>query len=237
MATKAQTATPPAPPSPWIMPSFAPAQIPGAPNSPQFNPIYDPNTMALLPGMQSQLDGIDLTGLKSSVGAFRDQALRKGPSAWALMAGNQQDALASNSRERGAAENNAQTAGAMDRLAMSGGLTSGARERAVEEGGKNFMNMSQDTARQDTLNKLQIGVNDEQNKIQEMGMLPGMEASALNPDFQKANMWNTAHQADVSNAMGENQAANSFNQNLYHEQMAALGAQKQADATAKSGKK
>lgn len=235
MATKAQTT--PTPPNPWIMPQYTPGQLPGAPLSPQWNQPYDPNTMALLPGMEQQLGGIDTSGLKNSVGAFRDMALRKGPSAWALMAGNQQDALAGNARERGAAETNAQTASAMDRLAMSGGLTSGARERAAEGGAKNYMDMSQDTARQATLNKLQIGVNDEQNKIQEMGQLPGMEASALQPDFQKATMWNTAHQADVGNAMNNNNSANAFNQNLYGQKMQALSSQQMANATAQSGKK
>jgi hypothetical protein len=166
-------------------------------------------------GMAQLIGSINLQPLDQSVQNFADMANRQGPSAWANMANQQQDTLEANSRERGAAENNAQTAQALDNLGSSGGITSGARERAAEGGAKNYMNMSQDAARQGGLNKLQIGVNDQQNKIQEMGQLPGMESAALQPQFQQAGMY----------------------QNLYNQQMQDYAAQQQANAIANSGKK
>lgn len=209
----------------------------GMPTTPFYNPIYNPQTQSLLPGVESQLAGIDLTGLDQSVKSFQDLADRQGPSAWATLANQQQNALAENARERGAGETNASTAAALDQLGSSGGITSGARERVAEAGQKNYMNMNQDVSRQNTLNQLQIGVNDQQNKMQEMGMLPGMEMQALQPEFQKANMWEGAHAGDIQNQIGSNEYANQWNQNLYNQQMSAWAANQQAKATANSGKK
>lgn len=208
----------------------------GMPTTPYYNPSYDPSTENLADPLQQQLNGIDTNPLSMSVSNFKDLADRQGPSAWATSADQQQDALSSNALERGAAQTNGQTAQAVDQLGSSGGITSGARERAVEGGAKNYMNMSQDTSRQDSLNKLQIGVNDQQNKMQEMGMLPGMESQALQPQFQKANMWEQAKTADVGNQITSTNNTNAFNQNNYQAQLGAWGANQQANATMKSGK-
>ena len=209
----------------------------GMPNSPFYNPIYNSSTQSLTHGLETELAGINQQPLQESVQNFADLANRQGPSAWATLAGQQQNTLAENAMEKGAAQSNAQTAQAIDTLGATGGVSSGARERAAEMGSRNFMNMSQDTSRQNSLNQLQIGVNDQQNKIQQMGMLPGMEMQALQPQFQEANMWESARATDVGNAIGANQSANSWNQNLYNQQMSAWGANQQANATANSGKK
>lgn len=219
----------------WNSP--APVDTAGAqPGMPGYNPIYDPNTQGLSGPLQKQLNSIDLNPLNMSVQNYADMANRQGPSAWATQAGQQQDALSANARDRGASESNAQTATALDRLASSGGLSSGARERAAEAGNKNYMNMTQDIGRQDSLNQLQIGVNDQQNKIQELSSLPGIEASALAPQFQKATAWENAHSQDVSNQMNSAADKNKFTENTYQQQMQAWAANKQADATQNSGK-
>jgi hypothetical protein len=220
--------------NPYITPSWTAPQLPDGPASPQYNPVWNPS-MSLTPGMDQELSGINTQPLDQSVQNFADLADRQGPSAWATMAGQQQDALASNQMEKGAAQTNAGTAAAMSQLGESGGITSGARERAAEGGNTNLMNMTQNVGRQNSLNQMQIGVNDQQNKMQEMGMLPGMESSALQPQFQKANMWENAQNTDVQNAMNNNTAANNWNMNLYNTQMQAAGDQAQANATQNSG--
>lgn len=194
----------------------------GMPQAPGFVQAYDPATMSLTDYLQGKYDS-------SGLDAYKQQAMRTGPSAWANMATQDQAALANQSLEHGASQNNAQTAQAVDNLAARGGLSSGARERAGQEGAKNFMAMSQDTARQKNLNTMQIGMNDEQNRIQQLSALPGMEQ-------QQAQMWEGAKQQDVANTMNANNAANAYNQNLYNQQMSAWGAGKQADATAAAGK-
>lgn len=208
----------------------------GMPSTPYYNSIYN-SSMNLTPQVQSELAGINTSGLDQSVDQFKDMAERQGPSAWATLAGQQQDALMNNNIERGQSEANASTAGAMDQLASSGGLSSGARERAAEAGATNTMNMTQNAGRQNTLNQLQVGVNDQQNKIQELGMLPGMESQALQPEFQKESIWQNAANTNNQDIMAENQNANNYNQNLYNQQMSAWGANQQANATQNSGKK
>lgn len=206
-------------------------------NAAPYTPTYDPTTEGLLSGVEGQNAGINTNPLDMSVANFADLADRSGPSAWATTAGQQQNALAENQLDQGASQTNAQTAQAEDNLASSGGLTSGARERAAEGGATNYMNMSQNVGRQNTLNQMQIGVNDQQNKMQEMGELPGMETQALQPEFQKANAWENANAQDVGNEINSTNNQNTYNMNTYQQQMQAWAANQQANATLNSGKK
>jgi hypothetical protein len=206
--------------SPFLQPQ-APT-FSGQPQAPTFNPLFD------MTAIQKQLDAIptDMSGIN----AYRAEALRTGPSAWANLSKISSAAQQANQREASLREAAAQTAGEEDRLASSGGLSSGARERAAEAGGKNYLNMSQDLTRQGNLNDLQIGINDETNRVQQLGALPGMENTAMQPLFQKASILTNAQQA-------QNKALNDWNSNLYNQQMTAWAANQQANATANSGKK
>lgn len=206
----------------------------GMPGSPIYNSIYNPTTQGLAGPLQQQLNGINTNPLDMSVSNFADLANRQGPSAWATSAGDQQNALAQNQLDRGASETAGQTGQALSNLGSSGGISSGARERVAEGGANNYMNMSQNTGRQNSLNQMQIGVNDQQNKMQEMGMLPGMEAAALQPEFQKANMWENAKATDVGNQIANTQSANQWNQNQAAQQMGAYMGNQQANATTKA---
>lgn len=181
---------------------------------PSFNPLYDPKTINSIP--------VDLSGINM----YRQMATRSGPSTWASLAkisGAQQTA---NQKELALKQASGQTAAAENALASNGGLSSGARERAEELGTTNALDMSQNLDRQNSVNDLQIGVNDEQNKIQQLGALPGLENTSLQPLFQKAGL--TAN---------NNAALNQYNMNNWNQENSALAASKQADATASSGKK
>lgn len=195
----------------------------GMPAVPQYSPGYDPSTMSMQDYLKTVYD-------PSGFDAFRDQAMRKGPSAWATLAKQDQGAQAAKMRDEQASQANSQTAQAEDDLSARGGLSSGARERATMEGAKNYLSMAQGTARQENLNDLQIGMNDEQNRIQQLGQLPGMEQ-------QQAQMYETAKNNDVTNAISENSRRNEYNENLYGQQMSAWAANRQAIATQNSGKK
>lgn len=195
----------------------------GMPTAPGFTQGYDPSSMSMTDYLKTVYD-------PSGFNAFKDQATRVGPSAWANLATQDQGAQAAKTKSADASQANAQTAQAEDDLASRGGLSSGARERATIEGSKNYLSMSQGVEQQKNLNDLQIGMNDQQNKIQELSQLPGMEQ-------QQAGMWENAKNTDVSNAVSANDKANSYNQNLYNTQMQAWGANQQANATANAGKK
>lgn len=174
----------------------------GIASTPGYVPIYQP-----APGDQEGLN------------AFKQMAMSKGPSPWALLSTQNQALQAQNERDKGAKSTAGAAAAARDQLAAQGGLSSGARERIAETGDTNYTNMSQDVGRQENLNNLQIGMNDQQNKIQELSQVPAME------------------QTIAANKMAEGKSENDFNQNLYNQQMQAWAAGQQANATAHAGKK
>jgi hypothetical protein len=204
-------------------PNWMPEGYGATPDRPQYAQAYDPTKQSLAEYLTGKYD-------PSALSAFKDQAMRKGPSSWAALAQQSNRANESNSRERGASEISGQTAQAQDALAARGGLSSGARERTAQEGSKNYLAMSQDLAREGNMNDMQIGMNDEQNRIQQLSMLPGMEQD-------QAKMYEGAYQQDVANTTAENERRNNYNQNIYNQQMQAWAADRQAFATEHSGKK
>lgn len=181
---------------------------------PAYTPLYDPSSINAIP--------VDLSGIS----AYRQQAMRTGPSAWANLAKISNSAQEADQKEQGQKSVAGQTASAENQIASSGGLSSGARERAAEGGATNYLDMSQNLQRQGNLNDLQVGINDEQNRIQQLGALPGLESQAIQPLFQKANMTSQ-----------NNQALNSYNMNNWNQQNQAIAANNQANATANAGKK
>lgn len=207
----------------------------GRPIRPNYVPTYDPATQSLLPFVQEQVSplNMDMRGLEK----YRQEALRSGPSQYALLQNKMQGVLAKNARDTAAKESAAQTAGAENAMAMRGGITSGARERIQKAGGENLMNMNQNIANQDTQNRLQIASNDEQNRITQLGALPGMEVQSMEPGLKKAQLEIGAKGTDIANQIGEKQAKNLFDMTAYQEGMKAWAAARQANATENSGKK
>lgn len=204
-----------------------------------FNPLYNPDGTAkagtaMSPDVQAMMDKINPN--TQGLDKFRQEALRTGPSAWASLATQQQQGEESNARDRAGSEAAGQTAQAKASLAQSGGLTSGAAERVAAGGARNYLDMSQQIGQAGNNNRLQIGMNDEQNRMTELGQLPGMENQALQPAFQKAQLIGQAKQFDVGNQTANASSQNAFNMGNYTEQMNAWGANKQADATQNAGK-
>ena len=178
--------------------------------------------------LQSQLNAIPVN--MQGANAYAAQALRTGPSAWANLANIQNAEQLETQKEQAEAQGAGQTASVENQIASSGGLSSGARERAAESGANSVLDMQQGLQKQGNENSLQIGINDEQNRISQLGALPGIENEAIQPLFQKADI--------LTNAQAQqNQAANTWNMNLYNTQMGAWGAQQSANAIADSGKK
>ena len=187
-----------------------------APQIGAFNPLFD------MSQLQSQLAAIPVD--MSGINAYRSQALRTGPSTWANLQKTSTAAQTANQKEAAAQAGNAATAEAESRLASQGGLSSGAKERAAEGGANQTLNTQQDLTRQQNLNDLQTGINDETNRIQQLGALPGLENQATQPLYQKASILSNA------NAQ-ENQALNQYNMSAAQIQQAAIGANQTANAT------
>ncbi len=143
---------------------------------------------------------------------FKNEAMRKGPSGWLGLAKRQGEVLSRNEREKASVMNAGRTAENLDALAAKGGLSSGARERAITGGTHDLAMMNQDITRQNQVNDMQLGITDAENKYKMISMLPGMEADRI-------------------------KAQNDYNMDLYKSQMQAWAAKEQAKATSKSGKK
>lgn len=207
----------------------------GKPVDPTWSNIFDPKTMSLTPEISTRLDGINTD--KRGINQFRSEALRTGRSPWAMLAHKGQDLEQGKALDLGTRTAASQGAGARGQLAMRGGLTSGARERIAGNQANSVLDMTQNVAGQGAQNRLQIDMNDEQNRIGQLGQLPGMENLAIQPDLDKTKLYGQARQLDIGNTIGNNQSKNAFDMGLYGEKMKAWAAEKQAKAIDDSGKK
>lgn len=193
--------------------------------TPEYTQAYDPNTMSMQDYMKS-IDDQFSAGYKK----YKEEALSDGPSKWLNMSRVGNELKEQTQREGLQRSSNASTAQQLDQLAARGGLSSGARERAAESGGRNYLAMSQDLQRQGNQNDLQLQITDEGNRMQKLQNLPGMEQSRM-------SMWSGARQQDITNQMNEQQRLNQYNMDLYDKKMSAAAAERQAQATGNSGKK
>lgn len=190
---------------------------------PEYKKGYDPETMSMtkyLKEIQPQFD--------QGYNKFKDEATRDGGSGWLrrtefMNALNEKDA-----RDRGAAEVGGRTGEALSKLAAQGGMSSGARERAVMQGSKNWMDMSQDASREADRNNLSAGIQDEGNRINMLGQLPGMEQ-------QRMSNWTQARAGDLNNQLTESDRYNKFRMDRYNTRMQTWAAEQQATATENSG--
>jgi hypothetical protein len=205
------------------------------PNNPAYEMSFDPSTMSFAPEIQSRLGGLsmDMRGMDK----FRDDALRSRPSAWAGMMNKLQYANEAGAKDRAVDQSRAGVRTGEADLASKGGLSSGARERLARGGAKDLLAVGQDVSRQGNLNRMQVGIQDEQNRVQELSQLPGMENNLLQTNLQKEGMYDQAKQQDLARAIAENDKRNQYNQNLYNQKMSAWAADRQAYATENSGKK
>jgi hypothetical protein len=143
---------------------------------------------------------------------MQQQSKTKGASPWAGLATAKQNLLASEAMDEAAKKANSQMAQQMGNLAATGGMTSGARERAIAQAPQNYLNMSADIGKQKSISGLDISMEDAKRK---QGMLEKVGSLEMR---------------DIENR-------NSYNQNLYNQQMAAWAAKQQAEATREAGKR
>lgn len=166
---------------------------------------YDSSGRPIAPNYTSQLDSPTYRSMMS-------QYSSGSASPWANIAIARQNDLAETQKQELSQRNAGQTAGSLDKLAMTGGLTSGARERTIQGGQQNYMSGVQDVGNVHGKNIMQIGIDDAKGK----------------QDLGKGLMT-----AEINDLMGRNQ----FNQNRYTADMEAWAAQQQANATRAAGEK
>lgn len=229
-----------------LMPGYEGLRNPDGSLKNQFslNPGADVGFKSNLDDLNTRLGGINLN--KDALNALRGEGLRSAgtPSAWGQMAMSQgMDAAGS--------QGNAAMSSAMSALASRGGVNKGARERIAMRGGRDTMMAKQKVG-------MDVGMQDESNRLGILQALPGMEVQALQPELQKTSMWSNmadteaarkqgldlanrdystgVQKFNIGNAAADVQNKQGFDMSKYQEIMKAWGADRTAAAQESAGK-
>lgn len=206
--------------------------------------------------LDTRMNGIQLN--KDGLNAIRSRALSSGMSPWASLMMDRQRMEESGNVDRAAGEQAGAEASARSNLAMRGGLSSGARERLARYGARDMMKAKSDIYNRGASDRLGIQVQDENQKLDLLKGLPGMELQSLDPEFKKLNSWQSLAQEEqgrklnldmsnrdyntnvakynIDNALGEKKSGELAKLKDYEEQMKAWAANRQAEATENAGK-
>jgi len=198
--------------------------------------------------LDSRLAGINLD--TRALNALRAEGLRDpgSESPWARMAREAQGIEEQSLLDRIARSGAAATASGFSNLARRGGVSQGARERIASMGALNQLRGQQEVAGQGAAARAKINMTDEENRLNTLRALPGMELASLEPALRKTNMWAQladqeagrkfdAAKFNTANTIGERDKRNEFEMGRYSELMKAWGADRTARAQENSGKK
>ncbi len=128
-------------------------------------------------------------------------------SPWSKLAEEQQNTLAA--QKNASAKANAQGVAAhtASQLAQQGGLTSGARERAQEQAGKNVLSMVQGNNQEAANNIGNIGIEDAKQRMGMLGDVTGKLTSMQAANTTGQNTYNQNTTSTLNQAVGANQSA------------------------------
>lgn len=204
------------------------------PGMPGFQNIWD-ESQSLYPFMEQQTSGINLN--RDGLNKLRSEALRTGPSQWANLREQSQRLDQKNAMEGMKQDTASELATQRAQLAMRGGLSGGARERLAQSAIPASIQMQQGQRQQGQMARLGIGIQDEQNRMNQLQSLPGLELSALQPDLEKAKLLTGAKEFDTQARAKNTTARNQYEMDKYNQQMQAWASNRTAQATENSGKK
>lgn len=203
-----------------------------------FEPTYskpDPNQYNIGGKTRAGLANVgdpDMSGLQ----AYKNEALRTGPSKGSMLAMDRirMDDIAG--RDRAAKSAAGEAANARSNLAMRGGIGSGARERVARDAIRGGLASSQDVSRTTANNNSQTMMNDEGNRLNMLSGLGEQQNSYMKIPLEKARIQATADQTDASNYMKTNSEQNAWNRDMWGQKMQGWAANRTANATENSGK-
>lgn len=182
-----------------------------------------PGYYSLFPQVEDKLKGISYDS--RGIDAYRNRALSTGQSPWAALQQqrNQMDRDRALSGIGGSTQGG--YTGAVSNLAMRGGATAGARERLAGKAMQSANQARQQIYGQSAQRGLDIGIEDERQRLEALGRLPGLESQYTQTQLAQLNPW-------LSMAQLEQQGRNNYNLGKFQTQMEALGAARTADALA-----
>ncbi len=210
-------------------------------DNPYLKPKYptylgmEPDALSLLGMAEERLGGINPD--RTALNKYNAEANRTGLSKGAEQAMTAARYLAARGRDDGKAQAAGEAAQASTALATRGGLRSGAAERLAGSMGNRSLDLAQTGRDTAARNQMNIGMEDEKNRIGMLGNAVGMNQNAAQFDLGKNQAIMGVASDDVNRRQMENTKLNTFNMSKYQADMGAWAANKQADATANSGKK
>lgn len=211
-----------------------PGQYGGMPDYPTYMGM-EPDALNLAGRAESMYGNVNPD--RRALSQFNNEAMRTGPSQGAKLATQGQRYMAARGRDDAKLQQAGELAQARTALATKGGMRSGAAERMATSVANRGMDLNQQGRDTSAKANMQIGMEDEKNRVGELGNAVGMNQSAANFDLGKTQGLLGTYEGDINRNQLENTKANAFNLQRYGSQMQAWGAGKQADATANAGKK
>lgn len=203
----------------------------GSPIRPEYQSLLDPKTGLMKDPYQLKTEQLDPTKWEGYQ-KYKKDALTDGPSTWAQLMLQKQGLEESQAKQSAATQAMAGMAQARGALGMRGGLSSGARERIALQGQRNLLQGRQQVGMQGSVNRLGIGVQDQTNRTNMLGNVMTSEV-----DLGKYNntLANKSQEFNLMRALEEKRAGDSQTMEVYNEQMKKWAAERQAQATEKSG--
>lgn len=206
------------------------------------DPRYAFNVDAYNQQLQEKLAGTNLD--TQVLDMLQQEAMRTGPSAWANLATQQQSLEEQNLRDAAARQALSGSAQARAALAMRGGLSGGAAERLARTGQSDLIRARQEVGRQGVGARAQIGLKDEEKRMQTAQLIPGMQAQRFNTEMQKLDAWNRGEQArmeaqqlNIQNALNALAAKNQAELSQWQSKGEMAAAERKAQAQENSSKK
>lgn len=198
---------------------------------PEYQSLLDPATGMMQSQYQIEGGQIDPTKLEGLT-AFKARALGEGPSSWAKLMLEQNEADKKGRLDSAVKQAASSQAGARSGLAMRGGLSMGARERLAAGGMKDLLMARQGVASDANKGRLGILTSDEDTKNKFLMQLPGMET-----DLQKYNIGqkDKSKEFNIMRALEEKRAKDVQSLEVYKEQQKKWASDRQAEATQNSG--
>ncbi len=178
---------------------------------------------------QTQISG-QFMGANAPLDKFASESMRTGPSAGTQFALNQNRIGANASRAQAVAMAQGGAKNAAADLSMRGGLGAGANERIQKQAGNAALDLSNAADANASGNRANLMIADEAARTGNLAQAGNMVGQDR---MQKYGM----AAGDMARKQGEFDRRNQYNMGNYNTYMGAWGAGKQADATAKSGKK
>lgn len=203
----------------------------GSPIRQAYDSLVDPATGKLKSGYELQTNALDPSKW-DGYSKYKQEALRSGPSAWAQLQTQTNNAAAMNNKESAARQAASGMTMGNSAMAMKGGLSQGSRALAARGSARDLMMSRQQASRAGDTANMQTATTDEGNRINQL--------AALSTSEQNIGQFNTTLDAktkeyNIGNMVNDHTGKNAYADMTYQEQMKKWAANRQADATQNSG--